>query len=1289
MNKVSASLFIFLVLSASSFAQEALLDFASMEGPSQVNITWGENTTIRMYVYDTDGTQATPDEGTNVSVRAVDARTRQEVIPALSFVNDRYEIYYFGRNPGEYLIYANISKGDRQRNAGPVYVTVYQDRGNLSYMYISSYVWGPLNPGNTTTLSIRAYDLDGTSATEWEGTTVGSEVFFRGRDGSSRSLGALSFRASGDGRWAATFSPQEVGNYTISAYATKAGITANDSEAVIVIPQNEGGVLDYISASPYRTTISVNGNSTISVYAQDVDGSYATPAEGTSIEGSVSLTQNGNTRDLGAIRFQNPRNTSYTYFFQPSETGTYTFSIIVRKNGIERTDRSIVEAIPAEQAQSLDRVSISTYTAYSMRTGVSQRVTIYASDADGSYATPDEGTSVSGSVAYSYNGRTQDLGALQFNYTQYGEYTAYFTPTEEGNYTFRGVATKAGITRNSSRTLRAVNDDMANVLDRASVYSSQYQVRSSERATIYANAYDYDGSPATAQEGTSFEGFVSKDGSRVATLSFQGRYDFTAYFTPSSPGDYNITATASKNGVYKTASYRMRVVSSSYGNNLGNIYLYPSSYSVRPGSQVGVTVYAYDDDYSYSTPQEGTQVEAEVTESCSSQGCTGSRLFERLEFSYSSGVYSSSFTPARDATYTIVATARRSGSEKSASTTVTASQNPGYGRYTPRLSTAEISSQRASINAGSSYLMYLYAMDEDGTPSTPNEGTQIGTYLSFQNETQAQSGEPAYLSDFQYDSSKSRYASTLYTSSVPGTYVIRATARKAGASIESNTLLLTAYQGSAYTTTTTTASASGGGSSGRGQSKLYSAELKSEKESAPAGESIPIYFYAMDEDGTPSTPQEGTSVGGEITSICDSPGCIGATKVGNVAFEYSQEGYYKSAFNQTRPGAYSISAAAKKNEWQESSTIRLIVQKPEPPKPPAPIKVSLSAGWNLISTPLSSLVLLDGVLSSGGCKAKSPLWHYNGKEYESSQSLSPGWGYWLYMKDSCEAEFKGGQLSKYPLLTLRKGWNQMGALSKPVEFKDIAGTCSRNSTIFQYNSKENKYISTTTLTPGYGYWIYAREACTLGIILPVFPSPKNESSANWSWTASAPSLGPKDAKVTVVEFTDFNCPYCSIVAGKDIGSPQYDRMLGTDKKLMEEYVQTGKVRFINNVIGSWNVMSDSNPVNAVYCARDIAGDTGFFLMRDTLFSDYTRVKDGRYSSGELKQIARKVGFNPDKFNSCMDSRKYLNQSRKNYDDALNSGVWGAPIFAVNQKVLENGSTYTVLKAAIDEALSEN
>ena len=170
-----------------------------------------------------------------------------------------------------------------------------------------------------------------------------------------------------------------------------------------------------------------------------------------------------------------------------------------------------------------------------------------------------------------------------------------------------------------------------------------------------------------------------------------------------------------------------------------------------------------------------------------------------------------------------------------------------------------------------------------------------------------------------------------------------------------------------------------------------------------------------------------------------------------------------------------------------------------------------------------------------------------------------------------------------------------------------------------------------------------------------------------------PSLGSKNAKVTMIEFSDFQCPFCRTF-WKD-----------TFRQIKKDYIDTGKIRFVyRDYPLSFHPMSVPS-AQAAECADE---QGKFWEMHDKIFSEEEKLGQGTvtYTAQDLKKWASAIGLNSSQFNQCLDSGKYKSEVEKDLADGSAGGVSGTPSFFINGRIIVGAQPYANFKAIIDEEL---
>ncbi len=181
-------------------------------------------------------------------------------------------------------------------------------------------------------------------------------------------------------------------------------------------------------------------------------------------------------------------------------------------------------------------------------------------------------------------------------------------------------------------------------------------------------------------------------------------------------------------------------------------------------------------------------------------------------------------------------------------------------------------------------------------------------------------------------------------------------------------------------------------------------------------------------------------------------------------------------------------------------------------------------------------------------------------------------------------------------------------------------------------------------------------------------------------------MGSDNAPVTVVEFTDFSCPYCAMASGDSAALTAYAKQnFGSSwepivSNLMSDYVNTGKVRLvIKYTMGH----TGGHPAQLIaWCLND-QDPTLDEKYYSKVFATDTLDSTGNYVTGsenqtEMLGIAKDLGADMTKLQSCIDSGKYDSRFSQEQSEGSKLGVQGTPSFFVGKS---SGSTAVYISGA--------
>jgi len=165
-------------------------------------------------------------------------------------------------------------------------------------------------------------------------------------------------------------------------------------------------------------------------------------------------------------------------------------------------------------------------------------------------------------------------------------------------------------------------------------------------------------------------------------------------------------------------------------------------------------------------------------------------------------------------------------------------------------------------------------------------------------------------------------------------------------------------------------------------------------------------------------------------------------------------------------------------------------------------------------------------------------------------------------------------------------------------------------------------------------------------------------------TEGYPSHGPADAPVTIVEFSDFECPYCQA-------------MLGTIKNVQEAYGE--KVRLVYRQFPLNSIHPNAQrAAEASLCAND---QGKFWEMHDLMFEDQSGL-----SVGALTKKAESLELDSAAFETCLTSNKYAAQVKQDVMEGTVAGVTGTPAVFINGRPLIGNVPYSDVAKIIEDEL---
>lgn len=174
------------------------------------------------------------------------------------------------------------------------------------------------------------------------------------------------------------------------------------------------------------------------------------------------------------------------------------------------------------------------------------------------------------------------------------------------------------------------------------------------------------------------------------------------------------------------------------------------------------------------------------------------------------------------------------------------------------------------------------------------------------------------------------------------------------------------------------------------------------------------------------------------------------------------------------------------------------------------------------------------------------------------------------------------------------------------------------------------------------------------------------------FTDDDPVMGDKDAPVTIVEFSDYQCPFCAAF---------YNGALPDIKK---KYIDTGKVKLIYRDY-PLSFHPDAYPAALLAeCVDDLVDDEAYFKVHDQIFETIA----GGFNYDDLSKFAVGLGVDGAKLKKCFDSNEFKDEIYADQKDGEKAGVSGTPGFLVNGWLISGAQPFSKFEEVIEKELAE-
>ncbi|MBN1258941.1 DsbA family protein [Candidatus Peregrinibacteria bacterium] len=162
--------------------------------------------------------------------------------------------------------------------------------------------------------------------------------------------------------------------------------------------------------------------------------------------------------------------------------------------------------------------------------------------------------------------------------------------------------------------------------------------------------------------------------------------------------------------------------------------------------------------------------------------------------------------------------------------------------------------------------------------------------------------------------------------------------------------------------------------------------------------------------------------------------------------------------------------------------------------------------------------------------------------------------------------------------------------------------------------------------------------------------------------------GDANAPVTIVEFSEYQCPYCKRYVDQTLS------------QINEKYIKTGKVKYVFRDFPLGFHQNAKPAAMAAECVHEKGGDEAYWKYHDVLFANQSAI-----DPDSLKKYAKEMGYD---IAACLDNEKFADEVEADLAEGQKYGVQGTPAFFVNGRLVSGAVPFEVFETAIEEELAK-
>ncbi len=178
-----------------------------------------------------------------------------------------------------------------------------------------------------------------------------------------------------------------------------------------------------------------------------------------------------------------------------------------------------------------------------------------------------------------------------------------------------------------------------------------------------------------------------------------------------------------------------------------------------------------------------------------------------------------------------------------------------------------------------------------------------------------------------------------------------------------------------------------------------------------------------------------------------------------------------------------------------------------------------------------------------------------------------------------------------------------------------------------------------------------------------------ERDYNGDYSDDDAILGDPNAPITIVEFSDYQCPFCMRFWSETL------------PEIKEKYIDTGQVKLVYRDYPLASHPQADEMAMMAECTRSLTDDAGYYAMHDAIFA-----AGGRYDEASLTQVAVDLGADANELANCMENREFEDEIYADLADGQALGITGTPGFIVGNQKISGAQPFRVFEEAIESQL---